>query len=89
MEDSFSMELRLSPGYIYLVLFNQKPNPFYPKIPLHIIREVCLHPSNFFRYLGWYILGIEGSLQYSQGNLIDLDGQLVDRDTYYYRSPAQ
>ncbi|KAI9566234.1 hypothetical protein HD554DRAFT_2315664 [Boletus coccyginus] len=85
----FSMGLRPPPGHIHLVLFDRKPNPFYLEIPLRIIREVCLHPPKFLRYLGRCVLGAEGSLQHSRGDLVDLGGQLVDRDTYYYRLPAQ
>ncbi|KAI9566243.1 hypothetical protein HD554DRAFT_2118651 [Boletus coccyginus] len=83
------MGLRPPLGYIHLVLFDQQPKPFYLEIPLRVIRNVCCHPPKYLRYLGWCVLGAKGSLQHSQGDLVDLDGQLVDSSVYYYRLPAK
>ncbi|KAI9458463.1 hypothetical protein HD554DRAFT_1711940 [Boletus coccyginus] len=72
-------------GHVHLVLFEQKPNPFYLEIPLGIIEEVCRHPPKYLSYLGWCVLGAEGSLQDERGEPVDLDSELADGGVYHYR----
>ena len=75
-------------GHVHLVLSAQTPDPFHFEIPLHVITDVCCHPPKYLRYLGWCVLGVEGSLQDGQGHQVDLNGNLVDGGVYYYRLPA-
>lgn len=76
-------------GHAHLVLFEKQPDSFYLEIPLCVIRDVCRHPPKYLRYLGWCILGVEGSLQDGQGHEVNLNHGLVDRGIYhYYRLPA-
>ncbi|KAF8349399.1 hypothetical protein F5887DRAFT_492297 [Amanita rubescens] len=75
-------------GHVHLVLFEQPRESFYLEIPLRVITDVCRHPPKYLHYLGWCVLGVEGSLQDAQGRQVDLNGNLVDRGIYYYRLPA-
>lgn len=75
-------------GHVQLVLFEQKPNSFYLEVPLHTIRNVCHHPPRYLCYLGWCVLGVEGSLQDWEQHQVNLDVELVDQGVYYYRLPV-
>ena len=75
-------------GHVHLVLFEQVHESFYLEIPVTVIRTVCLRPCKYLRYLGWCVLGIEGSLQDEQGHQVELSGNLVDQGVYHYRLPA-
>ncbi|KAI9567886.1 hypothetical protein HD554DRAFT_2314559 [Boletus coccyginus] len=75
-------------NHVHLVLLQQQPDPFYLEIPLGVITDVCRHPPKYLCYLGWCVLGAEGSLQDEAGNHVDLDGDLVDQSIYYYRLPV-
>ena len=75
-------------GHIHLVLFEQQPDSFYLEIPLNVIRDICRHPAKFLCYLGWCVLGVEGSLRDVPGDQVDLNGDLVDQSIYYYRLPV-
>jgi hypothetical protein len=75
-------------GHVHLVLFERQPDLFYLEIPLRIIRDVCRHPPKYLRYLGWCVLGVEGSLQDGRGHQVNLDRELVDKGVYHYRLPA-
>jgi len=76
-------------GHVHLVLFGQRPaDPFYLEIPLRIIRSLCRHPPKYLCYLGWCVLGVEGSLRDQRGDQVNLNGHLVDRGVYYYRLPV-
>jgi hypothetical protein len=74
-------------GHVHLVLFEQQPDLFYLEIPLRVIKVVCRHPPKYLRYLGWCVLGVEGSLQDGQGRQVNLNRGLVDRGVYRYRLP--
>ncbi len=75
-------------GHVHLVIFEQPRESFYLEIPLRVITDVCRHPPKYLRYLGWCVLGVEGSLQDGQGHQVDLNDDLVDGGVYYYRLPA-
>jgi hypothetical protein len=75
-------------GHVHLVLFERQPDLFYLEIPLSVIRDVCRHPPKYLRYLGWCVLGVEGSLQDGRGHQVNLNRGLVDKGVYYYRLPA-
>lgn len=75
-------------GHIHLVLFQQVHESFYLEIPVAIIQTVCLRPCKYLRYLGWCVLGVEGSLQDEQRHQVELNGNLVDQGTYHYRLPV-
>ncbi|KAF8800117.1 hypothetical protein BYT27DRAFT_7227611 [Phlegmacium glaucopus] len=70
------------PGHVHLVLFQQQQQQqnesFHLEIPLRVITDVCRHPPKYLRYLGWCVLGVEGSLQDGQGHQVDPNGDLVD-----------
>jgi hypothetical protein len=44
--------------------------------------------GKYLRYLGWCVLGVEGSLQDEQGHQVNLNGELVDQGVYHYRLPV-
>jgi hypothetical protein len=48
-----------------------------------------LTPTEILRYLGWCVIGIIGDVSDEQGNVIALDGKLVDRGVYHYIVPDQ
>ena len=75
-------------GFIHLVLLSQE-NLFYLEIPTAIVVTLCLKPRKYLRYLGWCVLGIIGDVSDEQGNVIALDGELVDQGVYHYVVPGQ
>ncbi|KAI0278646.1 hypothetical protein BGY98DRAFT_916858 [Russula aff. rugulosa BPL654] len=75
-------------GFIHLVLLSQE-NLFYLEIPTAIVVTLCLKPRKYLRYLGWRVLGIIGDVSDEQGNVIALDGDLVDQGVYHYVVPGQ
>ncbi len=75
-------------GFIHLILLSQE-NPFYLEIPTAIVKEVCLKPRKYLRYLGWCVLGVIGDVSDEQGNVVALDGELVDQGIYHYIVPDQ
>jgi hypothetical protein len=87
---SANITAQLTPpeGHVHFVLLEQQPDPFYLEIPLNVITNVCLHPPKYLRYLGWCILGVEGSLQDGRGHQVNPNDKLVDKGVYHYRLPA-
>ncbi|KAI9572192.1 hypothetical protein HD554DRAFT_2311642 [Boletus coccyginus] len=75
-------------NHVHLVLLQRQSDPFYLEIPLSVITDVCCHPPKYLCYLGWCVLGVEGSLQDEAGNHVNLNGDLVDQSIYYYRLPV-
>jgi hypothetical protein len=75
-------------GFIHLILLSQE-DPLYLEIPTAIVKKVCLKPHKYLRYLGWCILGVIGDVVDEQGNVIALDGDLVDQGVYHYIVPDQ
>jgi hypothetical protein len=53
-------------GFIHLILLSQE-DPLYLEIPTAIVKEVCLKPRKYLRYLGWCILGVIGDVSDEQG----------------------
>ena len=49
--------------------------------------SLCLQPRKYLRYLGWCILGVIGDVSDEQGNVIALDGELIDQGVYHYIVP--
>ena len=49
-------------GHVWLILLHEKPSNFYLQIPVDIIRFLCLKPRKYLLFLGWCILGVEGTL---------------------------
>ena len=77
------MSSRPPSGFIHLILLAQD-NPFYLEIPIGVVATVCLSPRKYLRYLGWSVLGVMGVLNDEQGNVVPLDGELVDKGVYHY-----
>ena len=75
-------------GFVHLVLLSQETQ-FYLEIPTAIVTTVCLSPRKYLRYLGWCVLGDIGVLKDEQGNVIALDGELVDQGVYHHNVPDQ
>ena len=72
----------------HLVLMSQE-DLIYLEIPTAIVSTVCLRPRKYLRYLGWCVLGVIGDVSDEQGNVIELDGELVDQGVYHYIVPDQ
>ncbi|KAF8232675.1 hypothetical protein L208DRAFT_1360845 [Tricholoma matsutake] len=71
-------------GHLWLVLLPEDPS-FYLQIPLDIIRSLCLKPRKYLLFLGWCILGVEGTLALERnGDAIDTHEDLDDGGIYYY-----
>jgi len=76
-------------GFVHLILWShEEEDPFYLEIPILIVISLCLNPRKYLRYLGWCVLGIEGTLVDVAGNGITLDDELLDRGTYRYIVPG-
>ena len=72
-------------GHVWLVLLHQEPSSFYLQIPVDTIRSLCLKPLKYLLFLGWCILGVEGTLALERnGDAIATDDDLDERGTYYY-----
>jgi len=72
-------------GHVRLVLF--EPQNFYLEIPVDIIGNLCKRPCKYLRYLGWCVLGAEGTLEDAHLNEVNLEGNLVDQGVYKYKLP--
>ncbi|KZP28688.1 hypothetical protein FIBSPDRAFT_947515 [Athelia psychrophila] len=70
-------------GFVHLILFSLE-HPFYLEIPIDIVNKVSLRPLKYLRYLGWCVLGVEADLVDEGGNMIALDGDLLDQSIYRY-----
>jgi hypothetical protein len=70
-------------GHVALALLQEEDRFFYLQIPLNIINSLCLRPCKYLLYLGWCVLGSEGTLRYG-GNEIEADGTLYDQGVYDY-----
>ena len=69
--------------HVRLILAHQAQ--FYLDIPLNIISSLCLKPRKYLRFLGWCILGVDGSLSDGPGSAaLSLNGDLDDQESYYY-----
>ncbi|KIJ57378.1 hypothetical protein M422DRAFT_238971 [Sphaerobolus stellatus SS14] len=80
------------PNHVHLVLHtdSSNTNQFYLDIPIPAINAHCLRPFKYLRYLGWAILGVEGSLKPLGGTEpIDMDGPgpIPSNSTYFYTIP--
>lgn len=74
------------PGFLHLILFGYEDRShFYLEIPIAIVRLLCLKPLNYLRFLGWCVLGAEGTLFDGAGNEIPLVGDFIDQGIYEYR----
>ena len=72
-------------GHVHLVLFESQH--FYLEIPVNIISNLCLKPLKYLRYLGWCVLGVEGTLEDAHQDQVDLEGDIVDQHVYKYKLP--
>ncbi|KAF8228219.1 hypothetical protein L208DRAFT_1488951 [Tricholoma matsutake] len=71
-------------GHVWLVLLPEDSS-FYLQIPLDIIHSLCLKPHKYLFFLGWCILGVEGTLVLERnGDTIETDEDLDDGRIYYY-----
>ena len=88
MSSSATSSRRTSPvplGHVWLIILHQEPSSFYLQIPVDTIRSLCLKPLKYLLFLGWCILGVEGTLALeNNGNAILTDGDLDERGIYYY-----
>ena len=72
-------------GHVWLVLLHEEPSSFYLQIPVDIIHSLCLKPRKYLLFLGWCILGVEGTLALEHnGDAIATDEDLDEGGTYYY-----
>ena len=79
---SGSME-SVPPGHVRLILAHEAQ--FFLDIPSNTIRSLCLKPRKYLGFLGWCILGVDGSLSEGPGNAaLSLDGDLDDQGIYHY-----
>lgn len=70
-------------GHVRLVLVREPR--FYLEIPLDIICSLCLKPRKYLVFLGWCILGVEGSLvEGHDSEQMELEGDLDDKGLYHY-----
>ena len=78
-------------GHVGLVLLEGDDHgAFYLEIPLHIINNLCVAPLRYLLFLGWRILGVEGTLARGRGGAaIGIrQGVLDPRGIYHYIVPA-
>jgi len=74
------------PGHVRLILVPQ--SSFYLEVPLSVITSLCLKPKKYLIFLGWCILGVEGSLsEAEEGEAMNLNGDLDDEGVYYLVTP--
>ncbi|KAF8495603.1 hypothetical protein BU17DRAFT_78499 [Hysterangium stoloniferum] len=82
---SGSIAISIPNHCVGLVLIYDEESPFYLEIPLDTIKSLCLKPLKYLHYLGWSILGVEGTLALeSGGDEIGTDGDLDNGGIYYY-----
>ncbi|KAF9480791.1 hypothetical protein BDN70DRAFT_584162 [Pholiota conissans] len=62
--------------------------PFFLEIPIAIACANCLYPRKYLQYLGWCVLGAEGTLVDGDGVDIPLKGELADQGIYRYIVPG-
>lgn len=80
------------PGYIHLILKEPTAgqlnvSPFYLRIPIIDLRSLTLSPLKFLRYLGWCVMGGEGTVANSPTGtqLPEINhADVVDRTVYYF-----
>ena len=80
-------ESSVATGHVRLYLVVEEDSMFYLEIPLDVIHALCLNHRKYLLYLGWCILGVEGSL-----SLLDARGKYrrippvgnLDEERYYY-----
>lgn len=70
-------------GHVALILLQEGESYFYLQIPSSIINSLCLKPCKYLLFLGWCILGNEGTLALDGGE-INMDGGLDDRGIYHF-----
>ena len=76
-------------GFVQLILTPETlEDPFYLEIPTDIVITFCLYPLKYLRYIGWAVLGTMGELLGGNGNIVDLDDELVDQGVYQYKIPT-
>jgi hypothetical protein len=86
---SESASISVPQDYVGLILLHEEDSSFYLQIPLPIIASLCLKPLKYLLFLGWCILGVEGVLALELGGGgIDTDGDLDDKEIYYYVAAA-
>ena len=79
-----SIEVR----HVRLILLHDGNSSFHLNMLLDIIESLCLKPLKYLLFLGWCILGVEGVLAYEHDGVgICTDGNLGERDIYYYIRP--
>ena len=75
-------------GHFGLILFTSKNEPyshFYLSVPVEIVYKLCIKPRKYLLYLGWCILGVEGSLTLeSTGENLNVDGDVDESEIYRY-----
>lgn len=77
------------PGHVQLFLPTptSAKTPVYLEIPNSIIDSLCLRPRKYLRYLGWSILGRQGTLKTEDDGDIEMDKPLHGIDRYFYVLP--
>ena len=78
-------------GHFGLILFTREKTQeeprahFYLTVPVELVYNLCVKPRKYLLYLGWCILGVEGSLALeSTGEILDVDGDVDESEIYRY-----
>jgi hypothetical protein len=83
MSSDSTINIPIEEGHVGLVLLEGDNEVFYLHIPLDRINANSLDAARYLLFIGWCVLGVEGTLSES-GRELGLDDVIEEMGIYYY-----